>query len=115
VLPLQAQTFRYTKPCASGQKRQSAFRFSEVTHDCIRLFGSENHRFVSAGCLAADKTHWIRFLVSRNQTVPLAMLIYQGHYATGLVERRVGKSSFFFQGPQPLLYFQRFYAKCDSV
>src|SRR5437867_528157 len=66
VLPLQAQTFRYTKPCASGQKRQSAFRFSEVTHHCIRLFGGENHRFVSAGCFAADEPHGVRLLVSWN-------------------------------------------------
>src|SRR5205807_6414177 len=65
VLPLQAQTLRYTKPCASGQKRQSAFRFSEVTHDCIRLFGSENHRFVPAGRLATNEAHRIRFLVTR--------------------------------------------------
>src|SRR4051812_8212836 len=60
ILPLQAQTFRYTESCAGGQKHQSTFRLSEVTHDCIRLFGGENHRFVSAGCLAADKAHRIR-------------------------------------------------------
>ena len=39
VMPLQAQAFRNTESCAGGQKRQRAFRFSEVTHDCIRLFG----------------------------------------------------------------------------
>src|ERR1700726_1739821 len=55
VMPLQAQAFGYTENCAGGQKRQSAFRLSEVTHDCIRLFGGENHRFVSAGRLAAHK------------------------------------------------------------
>src|ERR1700687_5070436 len=43
------------------------------------------------------------------------MLIHQGHDATSLVERRIGKISFLFQGPQPLLHFQRFDAKCDSV
>src|SRR2546430_17300946 len=42
VLPLQAQALRYAESCAGGQKRQSAFRLSEVTHDCIRLFGCEN-------------------------------------------------------------------------
>ena len=66
VMPLQAQAFGYTETCAGGQKRQSAFRLSEVTHDCIRLFGGENHRFVSAGRLAADKAHGVRLLVSRN-------------------------------------------------
>ncbi len=39
----------------------------------------------------------------------------QGHDATSLVERRIGKLFFLFQGPQPLLHFQRFDAKCDSV
>jgi len=43
------------------------------------------------------------------------MLIHQGHDATSLVERRIGKISFLFQGPQPLLHFQRLDAKCDSV
>jgi hypothetical protein len=43
------------------------------------------------------------------------MLIHQGHDATSLVECRIGKMSFLFQGPQPLLHFQRFDAKCDSV
>src|SRR5207302_8917288 len=43
------------------------------------------------------------------------MLIQHRHYATILVERRIGKLSFFFQGPQPLLHFQRFDTKCDSV
>src|SRR6266436_2157689 len=43
------------------------------------------------------------------------MLIHQGHDATSLVERRIGKILFLFQGPQPLLHFQRFDAKCDSV
>jgi len=43
------------------------------------------------------------------------MLIHQGHDATSLVECRIGKISFLFQGPQPLLHFQRFDAKCDSV
>src|SRR2546426_2626951 len=65
VMPLQAQAFGYTETCAGGQKRQSAFRLSEVTHDRIRLFGGENHRFVSAGCFAADKAHGVRLLVSR--------------------------------------------------
>src|SRR5579859_1969475 len=65
VLPLQAQALRYSETCASGQKRQSAFRLSEVTHNCIRLFGGKNHRFVSAGCLAADEAHGVRLLVSR--------------------------------------------------
>src|SRR5580658_800987 len=66
VMPLQSQAFGYTETCACGQKRQSSFRLSEVTHDCIRLFGGENHRFVSAGCLAADKAHGVRLLVSRD-------------------------------------------------
>ena len=35
--------------------------------------------------------------------------------ATSLVECRIGKMSFLFQGPQPLLHFQWFDAKCDSV
>jgi len=35
VMPLQAQVLRYTETCAGGQKRQSAFRLSEVTNDCI--------------------------------------------------------------------------------
>src|SRR2546430_1767619 len=39
VLPLQAQAFGYTETCAGGQKRESAFRLSEVTDDCIRLLG----------------------------------------------------------------------------
>src|SRR5438132_12592741 len=43
------------------------------------------------------------------------MLIHQGHDATSLVECRIGKMSFLFQGLQPLLHFQRFDAKCDSV
>src|SRR5258708_34425369 len=43
------------------------------------------------------------------------MLIHQGHDATNLVERRIGKMSFLFQGLQPLLHFQRFDGKCDSV
>src|SRR6266511_3297550 len=43
------------------------------------------------------------------------MLIHQGHDATSLVECRIGKMSFLYQGPQPLLQFQRFDAKCDSV
>src|SRR4029077_17932541 len=43
------------------------------------------------------------------------MLIHQGHDATSLVECRIGKMPFLFQGPQPLLHFQRFDAKCDSV
>jgi hypothetical protein len=43
------------------------------------------------------------------------MLMHQGHDATSLVERRIGKISFLFQGSQPLLDFQRFDAKCDSV
>jgi hypothetical protein len=54
ILPLQAQAFEYTETCAGGQERQSSFRLAEVGHNCICLFGSENHRFVSAGCLAAD-------------------------------------------------------------
>src|SRR6267143_6777646 len=58
VMPLQAQAFGYTETCAGGQKRQSAFRLSEVAHDCIRLFGGENHRFVSAGCLANGQSAW---------------------------------------------------------
>lgn len=35
--------------------------------------------------------------------------------ATSLAERRIGKISFLFQGPQPLLHFQRFDANGDSV
>src|ERR1700736_1804327 len=66
VLPLKAQALRDAQTCACGQKRQSAFRLSEVTHDCIRLLGGENHRFVSAGRLAADKAHGVRLQVSRN-------------------------------------------------
>src|ERR1700689_3956150 len=66
VMPFQAQAFGYTETCAGGQRRHSAFRFSEVTHDCIRLFRGENHRFVSTGRLAADKAHGVRLLVSRN-------------------------------------------------
>jgi hypothetical protein len=48
VMPLQAQAFGYTESCAGGQKRQSAFRLSEVTHDCIRLFGGENGAWFKA-------------------------------------------------------------------
>src|SRR5207253_10161465 len=43
------------------------------------------------------------------------MLIDQGHDATSLVERRIGKISFLSQSPQPLFHLQRFDAKCDSV
>src|SRR6202011_3625193 len=39
-----------------------------------------------------------------SKTVSLAMLIHQG-LATSLVECRIGKMSFLFQGPQPLLHF----------
>src|SRR6267154_3556798 len=39
------------------------------------------------------------------------MLIHQGHDATSLVECRIGKMSFLFQDPQPLLHFQLFDAK----
>jgi len=58
VLPLQAKAFRYPESCARSQERKSSFRLAEVGHDCICLFGGENHRFVSAGCPAADKIAW---------------------------------------------------------
>jgi len=37
--------------------------------------------------------------------------IYQGHDASSLVERRIGKISFLFQSSQPRLHLQRFDAK----
>src|SRR5260370_797445 len=37
------------------QKRQSAFRLSEFTHDCIRLFRGENHG--DYGRSSFDRTH----------------------------------------------------------
>src|ERR1700730_6169547 len=54
------------RPVPAAQSGGAPVRGSEVTPDGIRLFGGENHRFVSAGCLAADKAHGVRLLVSRN-------------------------------------------------
>jgi hypothetical protein len=42
-MPLQAQAFRYTESCAGGPKRQRAFRFSELTHDCIRVLRAKDN------------------------------------------------------------------------
>src|SRR5438876_7719659 len=59
------------RPVASSQKRQSAFRFSQVSDNGICLFGREDHGFIAAGRVAADKPHRVGLLASRDQAVSL--------------------------------------------
>jgi hypothetical protein len=75
ILPLQTQALRDAETCASSQERQSTFRLSQVSDDCISLCGRYDHGFVAAACLAANEAHWIRFLSSWNQAISLAMAI----------------------------------------
>src|SRR5437660_10809923 len=57
ILPLQTQALGDSKARACSQERQGTFRLSQITNDFISLFGSYDHRFVSAGRLAANEAH----------------------------------------------------------
>jgi hypothetical protein len=55
----------------------------------VCLFRRENHRFIPAGGLAADKAHRVRLLIPRNQAVSLRMPVDLGHNTASLVERLI--------------------------
>jgi len=87
----------------------------EVTHDCILLFGGENHRFVSAGCLAADKAHGVRLLVFAEADRIFGHALYTKDM-TRRVLSSVGLARCpLFSRPSATAHFQRLDDECDSV
>jgi hypothetical protein len=61
------------------------------------LVRGKNHRFVPAGGIATDEAHRVRFLISRNQLVTLAVPVDQRHYTAHFVEGWICKPLFALQ------------------
>src|ERR1700731_1868045 len=99
-------------PCRSAPDRvcRAAFDHSRRVMDTCGLervegvrinlnekhFASQKHSLTSiaAGGLATDKAHRIRLLISRNESVTLAVPVDERHDTARLVERWIGE--FFF-------------------
>ena len=55
VLPLQAQAFGNAQARTGRQQGQSFLRARQTNQNREGLFGAQNHRFITAQGLAADK------------------------------------------------------------
>src|SRR6266852_8255352 len=61
------------RPRTGGEQRQGSFRFRRIDQNCEGLLRTQNHRFVVADGLAADKAQRVALFPARNESVALSV------------------------------------------
>ena len=110
--PRHSEIRRPVPAAKSVRVRSGSCRLSSTAY---ALFRGENHRFVPACGSATDEAHRVRFLISRNQPVTLAVPVDQRHNTAHFVEGWICEALFALQGFQPFLHLQRFEAQRDPI